>query len=265
MKKEVSETLVESSTKLFERDERGLVKGITYQYTEDGLIDWFKMLKPEHLYVLKDNEDKVKDRYGKSSKELDLTTIEPKLTCILLSGIRYLAMLRGFHSVKQKVDNVVYDPNYQITASCTNTCTIEWIGNFETGMQPVLYADSAGASMLNLDSFVQKYAETIAANRAYCRAVRGFLNISVVSKDEVGPNVEVKDLKTKETTATGVNPSEILEKQLADKKWSFDLFKRAILVNHKDKIKNSDPETWKSIKDIPKNDIFTILSIINSQ
>lgn len=257
---------METQNKTFERDERGLVKGLEYKFTEDGLINWAAMLKPEHLYVLKDKEQKVKDAYGKASKDLDLTTIDPKLVCILLTGIRYLAQIRGFTSIKPIVNSSVYDPNYQIIASCTATCEINWIGNFETGMQPVQSGDVAGASLGSTDSFVKKYIETIAANRALCRAVRGFLNISIVSKDEVGPEGDIVTTieKKAETSAMGNQPFHILQKRLDDEKWSFDQFKRAIIKNHKDKIKNSDPEKWESVKDIPSNDIFIILgSILN--
>ena len=35
---------------MFERDEKGLVKGLEYKYDEQGLIDWRAMLDDKWLY-----------------------------------------------------------------------------------------------------------------------------------------------------------------------------------------------------------------------
>jgi hypothetical protein len=253
---------MENTIKYKRNPNTGLLDNVTYIYNDMGLIDWRKMIPDKYFYILKENIENVESKYCKKISDLKISEIEDKYLQITLSGLRYLATLRGFISVTPKVENVVYDPSYQIAASCTVTCNIKWIGNFETGMQPVEYGDVAGASMTSTDAFVKKYIETVAMNRAFCRAVRGFLNISVVSKDEVGPNVDVKEVEQKEPTSAGVNPIDLLEKQLKERKWSFELFQRAIVKNHKDKIKNSDPEKWESLKDIPKNDIFTILGLL---
>lgn len=252
----------------FERDEHGLVKGLEYKYTSDGRIDWYAMLKSEHLYVMKNKEEAVEKQYGKPVSQLDLTKVDKKYICILLTGLRYLSLLRGYEAVSPKIDNVFYDTRYEAVASCTVTCKIEWIGNFETGMKSVSYGGTAGATLSNTDPFVKKYIETIAENRAFCRAVRGFLNISVVSKDEIGPDGNLMMVVTQESSGTEKAPSNnavsMLQKRLDDEKWSFDVFKRAIIKNHKDKFKNStvDPEKWESIKDIPPRDIFLILGVI---
>ena len=36
------------------RDTDGLIKGVDYVFNEDGLIDWRKMIKTEHLVPNKD-------------------------------------------------------------------------------------------------------------------------------------------------------------------------------------------------------------------
>lgn len=253
-----------------QRDHNGLVTGIKYIYTEDGLVDWFSMLKPQHLYVLKDKEKEVEKKYGKSISELNLKDIDKKYLCVLLSGLRYLANLRGAKIIRQNVNNVYYDPRYEAVTSCTATCNIVWIGNFETGMQEVEYSDIAGASLISVDPFVKKYIETIAANRAFCRAVRGFLNISVVSKDEVGPDTTFPTISPEDTEiskSTKNNATDFLQKRLNEEKWSFDLFKKAVIKGHLDKFKNSSvsPEKWESIKDIPPEDVFVILGTMLSK
>ena len=112
----------------FERDEKGLLKSVEYKYKEDGSINWRAMLKPEHLVVQKDKKDKVEQVYGKKISELVITTIDDKYLLILLSGIKHLAALRQYKYVDQTV-------NYVSDQKAVVTCSIQFVGNFETNNQ----------------------------------------------------------------------------------------------------------------------------------
>jgi hypothetical protein len=164
----------------FERDERGLAKGVVYKFTEDGRVDYRALLKAEHLYVPKDKISLIEKKYGKPLQDIDLTQVEDRFLAVTMKGLRHICFLRGFKSIKNKVDSVSYDEGYQVTAACTHTCTINWIGNFETGMQEVTTSDSAEASLMNVGNFMKPFIVTASANRAFCRTVRFFLGLDSI-------------------------------------------------------------------------------------
>ena len=73
--------------KKIKRDENGLISGVKYVYTEDGLIDWRKMIKSEYLVI---NKDSVKG-------ETDITKLKDWQLIILLGGIKELAQIGRAH------------------------------------------------------------------------------------------------------------------------------------------------------------------------
>ena len=84
------------------------------KFNEDGTVDWRKMIKPEFLVANRDRTD-----------ETDISKLEDNELIILLGGLKDLASVRGFNSVTYKVHEA--SPEY-VCASCS----IEWIGNYET-------------------------------------------------------------------------------------------------------------------------------------
>ena len=248
-----------SEIKLFERDERGLVKGVEYKFLEDGTVDWRGMLKPEHLYVAKEKIPAIEKKYGKSISQIDKTTLADNELAILLSGIRYLANLRGYVKVEQTVNDVTFDNHYNLVSSCTATCSITWRGNFETNLQETTYSDVAGASLGNLEEFVKRYPESMAANRAFQRAVRGFLGISIVAKDECGPQEPIQP-KQVEYKSSSLDPIKMLEDKMSHMGLDFPKLKENIIKKYSDNFK--DAANWKDIQSVEKNDIFTLLGIL---
>jgi hypothetical protein len=102
--------------KKIKRDANGLISGtsVKYQYDESGLIDWRKMVKPEHL---------VPNRQRTS--ETDVSKLEDHQLIILLGGVKELAQIRGYTNVRYQITSPSSD--YVVT-----TCTIDWIPNYET-------------------------------------------------------------------------------------------------------------------------------------
>ena len=235
----------------FERDEKGLLKSVEYKYKEDGSINWRAMLKPEHLVVQKDKKDKVEQVYGKKISELDITTIDDKYLLILLSGIKHLAALRQYKYVDQKV-------NYVSDQKAVVTCSIQFVGNFETNNQDVVFSDVASASINNTSGFGQLFLESIAANRAFVRAVRNFLNINIVGKDEIADNGVSSEIEVS-NDQTDISHTGILQKKMDEKKISFEVLKQGALGKYKEEMK-SNPEEWNVLADIPKIDCFTLLA-----
>lgn len=236
------------------RDENGLVSGVEYKFLENGMIDWKAMIPKEFIYVNPDpkRRDKLEKKYGKSYEELD--PINDKIDDVdlisTLAAAKYLLKLRGYTDIKYTV--VTANEGYAAV-----NCRINFLPNFESESAPVSFEDNACAHPGNTSSFAQQYLVEIATNRAFCRAIRGFLNVSVVSREELSDKTSIIE----ETPSGNIfGPHAMLEKALGEKKITFDKVKAQML---KDGVK--DAETWVSLTDIPKSKVFEILGRIQKK
>ena len=98
------------------RDEHGLITEpkVEYIFSEDGFVNWRKMVKPEYLVANRQRAQGV-----------DVTELEDKDLLILLGGIKELAQIRGYSSVEYDIKTP--SPDYVVAV-----CGIKWIPNFET-------------------------------------------------------------------------------------------------------------------------------------
>ena len=183
---------------MFERDKKGLVKGLEYKYDEQGLIDWRAMLDDKWLYANPSSVEK-----GVCKRNTPASELKDKDLCIMLGGLKELAQWRGFTSVRYDVVNA--SPEYVAMA-----CEISWIKNFETNnilekespsshIESILFSSVADAHFGNTRSFAKNFLAAIAENRAFSRAVRNFLRINIVSDIELGEvkGVSFEDIKEK--------------------------------------------------------------------
>jgi hypothetical protein len=99
------------------------------------------------------------------------------------------------------------------------TCEIEFIGNFETDMQPVIWSDGAGAHFLSVSGSFQLHLEAMAVNRAFARCVRTFLNVPIYGKDEFDPEANKAFEKELKTGKNPLAPSPVVQSSGPD---SFD-------------------------------------------
>ncbi|SVE19519.1 uncharacterized protein METZ01_LOCUS472373, partial [marine metagenome] len=170
----------------YKRNELGLLEGVKYEYSEDGSINWRAMVDPKHLYP---NKGWFETR--NQPMPYSVEGLEDNQLLIKLSGIKELAKLRGFDGVRYEVIKCEKD-------HVAVKCRIHWIPNFESGTyyslkqgdddyfnSRVSFEDIANATTDNTSSFAQKFLETIAANRAFVRCVRNFLNVHIVGADEI--------------------------------------------------------------------------------
>ena len=157
----------ESLALKFKRNSLGLLDSVTYKYAEDGSINWRDMADLQFVYINKDNFLKRKEAVpddSEKAKQKDSDLI------IGLAALKKLAFIRGFTSVKYKP--VLVGNEYSGV-----TCQINWIGNYETDMQPVIFEDCACANLYNTGELVQSYLLEMATNRAFSRCIRNFLKI----------------------------------------------------------------------------------------
>lgn len=240
------------------RDKNGLLSNLKYIFKEDGSIDWRKMVKPEYVVVRKECEKEVLEKYGKKTlEEVDKTQIDDKYLLLLLAASKQLLRLRGFLAVNQHVDDVK-------DTKATVTCSINFIGNYETEGHVVTFSDVGSASIENTKDFGQKYLESIAANRAFVRAVRNFLGINIVGQDEV-ETVGSPTAADEPPQLGSVNSRALLQKATEAgktfaqiKEGCTNLYNAEIAAKKKPTY-NSDPATWNRVEDIPGADAFTVI------
>ena len=249
---------------IYKRDKYGLLENVKYHFNDDGSVDWRSMIKAEFLYPNKGWFD-MRNQEMPSSIE----GLKDNQLLIMLGGIKDLARLRGFHNVAFEVENV--SEGY-VTAKCT----IDWIGNYESGdlaydgtNTTVSYQDVANATFENTDSFCEKFLETIACNRAFVRCVRNFLNVHIVGADEIdkSPSTPSKGTSAKKSSSfVPITPSGLLEKNLMDRHGidTFDAFKELLRDLWKsEKYVNESVKEWNDFGDIPAKEARKLISIIS--
>ena len=217
------------------RDEDGLIvgKSVTYNFTEDGLIDWRKMIKTEFLVPNRDR-----------TKEPDVSKLSDSQLIILLGGIKELAQIRGYTDVYYSVTSP--SPDYVVA-----TCTITWIPNYETEGKSVTFSAIGDASPNNTKDFARHFLGPIAENRAFVRCVRNFLRINIVAQEELG---NAKLLSDQPANQNQTDPKTILFSLMKEKGVSFEIIKGKLV-----KEKYSNAESLSSLEDIPKIKVFELI------
>lgn len=224
--------------KLFSRNEFGLLEdpSIPYEFNEDGSVNWRKMIKPEYLVPNKQNTD-----------ETDISKLNDKDLLILLGGIKELAQVRGYHSVKYNI--VAANPEY-VCASCS----ISWIGNYETGGESISFEAIADTHFGNTNGLSQSYLAAIAENRAFVRCVRNFLKINIVGKDEIGAKQPFKEEMVVENPMAPLNT---LVKAMKDKNIVFEDVKKRLMKDN-----YPDAESISSLEQISPTKMFELVARI---
>ena len=224
--------------KKIDRNEDGLINDVDYPFTEDGLIDWRKMVKPEHLVPNKDR-----------TSETDVTKLKDYQLIILLGGIKELAQIRGFTDVRYEVAC----PHHEYV---TATCSISWIPNYETENREVTFSAIGDASPRNTNSFASNFLGPIAENRAFVRCVRNFLKINIVGKEELGGSdaPPTSTNTSSHSSDTSMDPRNMLQSVMTEKGVSFDKIKAKLSSENYESV-----ESLSSVNDIPKLKAFELI------
>lgn len=234
----------------YQRDESGLLRNIQYMFNDDGSVDWRSMIKEEHLFPNKSWFDLRKKDCPRSIEGL-----KDHQLLIKLSGIKELARLRGFSDVsyeliKSELDHVAV------------ICKMNFMPNYETNNQPVVFQDVANATIENTSSFAKKFLETIACNRAFVRCVRNFLNVHIVGDDEIDKSDIKKSPQSNDLTPNGFLKKELLESHSIS---SYEEFLPMLREMHKSGKINIDTniiKEWKDFPDISAKDCRILLGAI---
>ena len=224
------------------RDENGLIQGVKYSFTEDGLVNWRKMINPKHLVVNKQNFE----RQGKSIP-ISIEGLNDGDLLVLLAGFKELASLRGFSSK----GHTLTAPNDSCVIS---VCNIVWYPNFETENQSVSYASIGDATVTNAIGFGKMFLGPIAENRSFVRCVRNFLHVNILGQDELTPKVEATADTQQQSTG------DILEDAMRELGVTFQTVKNTLVRD-----KEPGAEGFKSVSDIPKRLQFELLGKIKKK
>ena len=191
------------------RDSYGLLSGVDYIFTEDGLIDWRKMVKVEYLVSNRDR-----------TSETDVTKLSDAQLIILLGGIKELAQVRGYTDVNYVVTSP--SPDYVVA-----TCSVSWIPNYETEGRGVTFSAIGDASPNNTNNFARNFLGPIAENRAFVRCVRNFLKINIVAQEELGAT-KSQMMNSPAQQDNSTDPKAILGALMREKGVSLDMLKNKL-------------------------------------
>ena len=255
-------TAQEVTTNKYSRGKDGLLKSVEYEYNEDGSVNWRAMVDPKHLFP---NKSWFEARNKAVPTSVD--GLQDYQLLIKLAGIKELAKLRGYNSVRYNVIKCEKD-------HVSIKCEISWIPNFENPISEsdfipasTHFEDVANATTDNTSSFATKFLETIAANRAFVRCVRNFLNVHIVGDDEIDKsNGTPQHPETEEVEPIKkLTPNGVLESLASSK------LKCASYTDFKDKLrelwtigvyKNESAKDWGTYDDIPAKEARLLINII---
>lgn len=237
----------------------------------DGTINWRALVQPSHVYVKKGDEAKVATALGVTPQDIkegkyDTSRVEDKHLVIRKAGLIELARIRGYTSAAPEVKYASRD--YVVIQT-----HIHW-KKFED-QDEVVTGGVGEASPDNTSSFMRVYLAAAAENRAFSRAVRQFLNIDIVSADELGGNGVEPEIDSAPSVASSLTPQGVLQKTVEEAKSSFDKIKAASVAKFKhdaDQIAKdplfkaafkADPSVWTKYEDISALDCMTLIELIN--
>jgi hypothetical protein len=226
--------------KNIERDDQNLIVGLDYTFDENGKIQWRKLIKNEYLVPNKDR-----------TQETDVSKLEDKDILVLLGGFKELADIHGYTKVSYKFP--VAQPDF---VSCI--CRIDFIPSYNTEMRQISFESCADASHNNTQSIGGKYfLTTTAENRAFVRAVRNFLRINILAKDEL-----VLGAKNQFEEQAENNPASpknaVLDKM---KKMGFTSFKEARVKF--EEINILDYKGFETLNDVPGDKMMGLMMNLN--
>ncbi len=232
----------------YERDERGLIKGVEYKFNQNGTVNWRAMIDPVHLVPNKANFKKRNQEVPDSIEGLDDSDL-----VVLLSGWRALSFLRG--RIELLHTPIVASPEYFAVKT-----SIKWIPNYESHGFPVTWDALGDASITNTSGMFRYFLAAIADNRGFTRAVRSFLNVNIVGQDELGdtPKDESEGSQrsgTKSDSGTG----EFLFSFLKKRKIKFAAFKNLMI---KDGVEGA--EDWLVPSDVPEDKVMELVEKVKA-
>jgi hypothetical protein len=214
------------------RNEFGLIcsPDVKYVFKPNGRVDWRAMIPKEFV---------VPNRM--KTQETDISKLQDKDVLILLAGFRELAEIRGYQSI-------TFTPVTTNLESVVVSCSIIWMPNYETDGIAKTSGGVGDATAENTTAFGKAFLSPIAENRAFIRAVRNFLKISVAGFEECnnsgGFNLQEQSV---EQSVKNIKPQVMLENLMGEKGVTFDRLKKQLSDDN-----YSNVSSINSLDDLPE-------------
>lgn len=168
-------------------------------------VDWKALIPPQFIYIRNSNKEDIV-----SDEEMESVDDQQKL--VKLEGYRFLAEVRGFTKNKSKVLRLDDE-------TCTIQNTIKWGGYSYGGLVFNKVETSATVSVCKreLGEMFKDHLVSIAENRAFCRNVRAFLRIPILSEDEVVVNAVEQAKPQNESSENVADPKKKMRLLMKEK------------------------------------------------
>jgi hypothetical protein len=255
---EVSPPVSNVPPKVISRNTHGLINGVNYVFNEDGTVNWKAMIPKKHFVLNSQRTEEIQKLTGKPIEEVTVDEVEDRHLLLLLSGVKYVAALRGFSKVEYSQPSIGHNGEVSVA------CKITWIPNYETENREVVFTGLGDATTNNAKPIFDVYYLTaFAENRAFIRSVKNFLQVQVLGAEEVR---EVKQVVPKnnesDNSVFGAKPIDSLLAKCKAK--NINWLKLGEIAEQNKTSLSSDYMEWKTYKDIPAKDIYVLLGKINS-
>ena len=237
--------------KITKRNEFGLIEGINYVFQEDGGVNWKAMVDPKFLYLNPDmkRRNKIETKYGKKFEEIK--PLEDKVDdtdlVISLGGIRQLAKLRGVSSVH----HTIKESNEHYASV---NCVVYFIPSYESEGREIRYSDNACAHFDNTNGFGKSYLLEICSNRSFCRCIRAYLNLSIVSAEELGGQTNGSSESQEDMATT------LLKDTMAQHGVTWEKIQSKLI---EEKVEGA--ENFKGVSDVPRVQQFALIERIKKK
>jgi hypothetical protein len=238
------------------RNSYGLLENIDYVFTPDGFVDWRKLLKPEFLAINKQYQEVLEKKHKKPLAEIDIVKdeVEDKYLLILLAGIKWLAGVRGFRSVRYS-----WQTNDTAAYCC---CIIDWLPNYETENKGVEFESLAECNDGNTSGIFKSFKLALAENRAFTRCVRNFLKINIVGQEEIVGAKGSPEEAVSEDVRPGT-PAAALKNYLDSRSLTWEKVRENISQKKKDKY--PDVDNWISLTSVPPQEVLKIITDLKTK
>ena len=233
------------------------------------LFNWRNLIPLEYLkikdsWLIANGVENYNELTAEQKEELRDRAGDENMS-ILLGGFKHIAHLRGIKGT-----------SYQVTSNETGT-HITCVGRVDFQETKILgyifpeasFSGVANASTENTTFPFGKFMESIAENRAFCRAIRMACNINAVGEDEMETRPsEGKDIFADDTGIRTAQGS--LERLMIEKSKTFSDMKRwletqSTKTNEDGKRLAPYNENWNDYKDIESNDCLSIITLVLSK
>lgn len=244
----------------FKRNEDGLVEGVQYKRAANGRIDWKAMINPAHIVFNRKLDAELLEKFGAAADMLNYSeiiktkTVEEKYILVLLQGFIELADLRGYESCDSKVAHA------EIQRGVVSTCHISWIPNLEE-LGGKISSGVADATDANTSGF--GYLAAMSDNRAFVRAVRRGLGISIMAFDEISSkdNLAPESGAPASGNISPLSPQGTLKMAAESCGFTFVQIKAGASSKYRAKIQGN-PEEWVGFESVPPQDCMTLVGIV---